>query len=619
MQSVLVLPLVVPPVAETAANAVPQLDGGFLAAFAEDRSRVPEAIDTKDSAAAMVPLLPWPLPVVPAGLRCAAGAGRDMESAAPVAVEGGTDSAPTMMAVPGVAIAKVTEAVPVGPNVVGAVSPPAGPTGRNEAAEEPKLLEVSRSDVALRKGLALQPVPDKAGATIAAVLPVEQPVVAAVSAEPQSVAGRKAVSLPGSADGNEMRKKAELQREPYVASQQVLEQGLKADTEALPKDVAEGREYGPLVPPSASNDVVEMAAGVNLGLSSAPLAEEPVTGSTPVRGNGGLELNGVEPLLVSGMHVLPRERAGGVRDLPATGTPPSSVAALEIPDRTDGVEPASSDDQPGADRPLRAQVLSDAAMTRPPVAGFWERLFSGLTAESAPSEKPLVEVKDGSELVQRPSVGEVESQPADPLKPLVTNLIPTHTPEPITLAKELVGTPDPLAHLQDDDGPDAALAVGPLTSAASPVSVQIGPSVSNSPPIPHIAGQIAAALTRSEDGATELALSPEELGHVRLRLERDAKHPDRMVVMITFERPETLDLFRRHAGELADALRAAGYAGADIGFGQQGSGSQGADRNPGAPAFGADYDPGATLIAEAAPNPASARRPLAGASLDLRL
>ncbi|MBN8632996.1 MAG: flagellar hook-length control protein FliK [Rhodobacterales bacterium] len=134
-------------------------------------------------------------------------------------------------------------------------------------------------------------------------------------------------------------------------------------------------------------------------------------------------------------------------------------------------------------------------------------------------------------------------------------------------------------------------------------------------PLPQIAGQLTAALNRSVTGETELALSPAELGHVRLRLKPDTANPDRMVVMITFERPETLDLFRRHAGELADALRSAGYAGADIGFGQQGGESPGSDRQKSfAPAAvdglsrrnGADAD-------------LPAPRQSAGASLDLRL
>lgn len=172
-----------------------------------------------------------------------------------------------------------------------------------------------------------------------------------------------------------------------------------------------------------------------------------------------------------------------------------------------------------------------------------------------------------------------------------------------------VPTPDfPQDNLPEDllsaFGSALALSSAPsLASAAPPGTVSL--------PVPQVAAQIASALSQTADGATELALSPEELGHVRLRLEPDATNPDRMVVTITFERPETLDLFRRHAGELADALRSAGYAGADIGFGQDGGGSARSDRNPGQ-ASGQDIpDPG--------PPPSSAPRLAVGASLDLRL
>jgi Flagellar hook-length control protein FliK len=131
-------------------------------------------------------------------------------------------------------------------------------------------------------------------------------------------------------------------------------------------------------------------------------------------------------------------------------------------------------------------------------------------------------------------------------------------------------------------------------------------------PVPQIAAQLVAALSQSADGATELALSPDELGHIRLRLEPDASNPDRLVVMISFERPETLDLFRRHAGELAEALRQAGYAGADIGFGQQDGGSPPEKRQGFAGAGSgneADQQDGDTFTP----------RRRAGTSLDLRL
>jgi hypothetical protein len=84
---------------------------------------------------------------------------------------------------------------------------------------------------------------------------------------------------------------------------------------------------------------------------------------------------------------------------------------------------------------------------------------------------------------------------------------------------------------------------------------------------------------------TEIALSPDELGHVRVTLQTDSQNPDRMIVMLSFERAETLDLFRRHADQLAEALRNAGYSGVNIGFGQSyGNDSSGrADQPPGLP------------------------------------
>lgn len=97
--------------------------------------------------------------------------------------------------------------------------------------------------------------------------------------------------------------------------------------------------------------------------------------------------------------------------------------------------------------------------------------------------------------------------------------------------------------------------------------------------VPTLAAQLVQTLGQRPDGTTEIALSPDELGHVRVTLQADANDPDRIVVMLNFERPETLDLFRRHADQLADALRNAGYSGADIGFGRSDGGE---NRNSGA-------------------------------------
>lgn len=159
----------------------------------------------------------------------------------------------------------------------------------------------------------------------------------------------------------------------------------------------------------------------------------------------------------------------------------------------------------------------------------------------------------------------------------------------------------------------SALSGTPLPGSS--VAQSIHSAVGSAIQVPQLAAQMNAALTQSGNGETELALSPDELGHVRLKLKPDAANPDRMVVLITFERPETLDLFRRHAGELADALRSAGYAGADIGFGQEGGDASGSGRNDG---FAGDR-----VKSTAPPEPIVAPPPApslaAGVSLDLRL
>jgi hypothetical protein len=99
-------------------------------------------------------------------------------------------------------------------------------------------------------------------------------------------------------------------------------------------------------------------------------------------------------------------------------------------------------------------------------------------------------------------------------------------------------------------------------------------------PLPQLAATIVGSMGKTPDGMIEIRLSPEELGEVRVMFRTDTTTPDRVVVMLTFDKPDTLDLFRRHSEQLAEALRQAGFAQADIGFGQHGAGQShsGADK-----------------------------------------
>lgn len=75
------------------------------------------------------------------------------------------------------------------------------------------------------------------------------------------------------------------------------------------------------------------------------------------------------------------------------------------------------------------------------------------------------------------------------------------------------------------------------------------------------AAQMADALIKQPNRPVEITLNPEELGRVRIAL----NHADSgLTVTITAERPETLDLMRRHIEQLAIEFRRLGYE--NIGF-----------------------------------------------------
>lgn len=68
----------------------------------------------------------------------------------------------------------------------------------------------------------------------------------------------------------------------------------------------------------------------------------------------------------------------------------------------------------------------------------------------------------------------------------------------------------------------------------------------------------------SDGDGIEIRLDPEELGRVKIALHQEG---DALRVTVQAERPETLDLLRRHGDRLAQELRGAGYEGASMSFG----------------------------------------------------
>lgn len=405
-----------------------------------------------------------------------------------------------------------------------------------------------------------------------------------------------------------------------------------------------------------------LTLGAEVLRSSGPKVSEPTM--TPAR--QGPKPEG-PPVLPAPSGTGPEAASGGGDLRRATLHPvdPTPVSEPEIsgPDTRSGAMPKvltdavgdrlSQRDGPGqAVPPQKPAAAEDAALpevaegpapelpVKPIRAGLWESMFSSLAlplsavGEVARTLRPVQ--TDQTEALLTVSIGRdatvlwMPDQPAADAR--VSQALSTAAPVlAIEMPKATAPIPAPAVALwpqeltwimaaddanwaTGDEGLPPLFSHGPIASGAVPSGHFAVTSLVSSP-VPQVAPQIVAAMSRGADGATELALSPEELGNVRLRLEPDAANPDRMVVMITFERPETLDLFRRHAGELAEALRSAGYAGADIGFGQEGAGSGGFDHSDDR---SANWSTGPEGIDPDVPH-SPAPRLAAGASLDLRL
>jgi len=118
--------------------------------------------------------------------------------------------------------------------------------------------------------------------------------------------------------------------------------------------------------------------------------------------------------------------------------------------------------------------------------------------------------------------------------------------------------------------------------------------------------QIAEAARRLPDGPIEISLSPEELGRVRLSMNGA---DGAMTVQILAERPETLDMIRRHIDLLAADLKEAGFTSLTFAFaGGDGGGAE--------TAFGPDFDASAATGEAATDHPVTPILPMDRARLD---
>ncbi len=140
----------------------------------------------------------------------------------------------------------------------------------------------------------------------------------------------------------------------------------------------------------------------------------------------------------------------------------------------------------------------------------------------------------------------------------------------------------------------------PLTrhdSHASAATLQVQTTAARMDLPQHVARQIADALQHMPNRPVEITLNPEELGRVRLGI---ASADSGIIVNVLAERPETVELMRRHISQLEAAFEAIGYRDISFAFSSGGSATADSSDDSGQPSGARDDDFGAQTPAETA-------------------
>ncbi|WP_372838804.1 flagellar hook-length control protein FliK [Phaeovulum sp.] len=176
-------------------------------------------------------------------------------------------------------------------------------------------------------------------------------------------------------------------------------------------------------------------------------------------------------------------------------------------------------------------------------------------------------------------------------------------------------TPDQTAR----HGIDPEIGVQPALPGSSekPAAGTFAPPLQSAETGAAVVRQIIASVAQSTERVVEVSLAPEELGRLRMTL-TTVEHG--VSVAMQAERPETLDLIRRHIDQLARDFRDLGYSNISFSFGDRPQHHQQHAESP-APTAPQPQEPQAQAARSATSIGATHAQPLSSASggLDLRL
>lgn len=271
---------------------------------------------------------------------------------------------------------------------------------------------------------------------------------------------------------------------------------------------------------------------------------------------------------------IPIETPVPLHVMPPVQQPDKPIAPLPVTALPD----TGSSDPFAAPLPLGDIAKSTAAAPPPPVT-LNEVVFLARIVPNAEPAVPLAETHivkaTRTAAMVMPMVSALPARPTPPpdpdegvhdkpaigqaVIPNVAHALIVAEPSAVTLSKAK-SDPDPLSPPEPQ-----VIALSALDRPA-----QAAPSV----PIALPASVTAALMPHAPQatlGPVEVVLNPEELGKVRFEIHHQG---DQVKVVLAVERPETLDLLRRHADQLVQEFRASGFSGATLSFGHWGGQQQ---------------------------------------------
>lgn len=411
-------------------------------------------------------------------------------------------------------------------------------------------------------------------------------------------------------------------------------QGEAPENPSLPDPKAETGRGHVASPPDRA-----LTPGLPAFLSSSPVASGPAQIAVPGQKAG--QDPAQEPGGIADAALLARASGSGLTGAPAVG--PSVASAATRPSPSQSGAPFAAGQpvaNPGPDAPEGMNTAAKGRKT--PLTGVLPAGTDAATGKSAEGAANGTATSDPAEASPpapvHPSIQEqslrltMRDEAAD--DPAILRGTPAQERPPETATKTAVPLTDGQPHR-----PDTAAAQGfeglaklAATPDAMPISDEAAMSLQSSlstglqgpTPAPHapspagplqsLVQQTSAALVRlahEGSGRIELTLAPETLGRVHFDMRPDANG---LSITLSAERPETLELIRRHLPDLLAELRQAGVQAGTLSFGTFGEGQHPRDEHR----HGPETDQRASAPPSAAPL-SPAIRPVTATGLDLRL